>query len=323
MSSEFALDPAPTDGISSVRFGAKSSQFLLVSSWDAHVRLYDIEANRLKHSYKHQFAVLDACFTDPYHAYSGGVDCQVKTYDFMAQRETILGSHADAVRCIMHAPNYNLIITGSWDKTVKFWDTRNNTCVGTYDQPDTVYTMDVCDEMLIVGTANRKIRIWNLNNMGPSETRESSLKFQTRAVRIFPNKQAFVVSSIEGRAAVDYFDPSPEVQAKKYAFKCHRSREADLETIYPVNALAFHPSFNTFATGGSDGFVNIWDPFNKKRLCQFHLYPAGITSLAFDSTGKTLAIGSSYNYERGELHKDVPKDNVYIRRVTEIETKPK
>ena len=25
---------------------------------------------------------------------------------------------------------------------------------------------------------------------------------------------------------------------------------------------------NTFATGGSDGFVNIWDGFNKKRLCQ-------------------------------------------------------
>jgi len=26
--------------------------------------------------------------------------------------------------------------------------------------------------------------------------------------------------------------------------------------------------YNTFATGGSDGFVNIWDGFNKKRLCQ-------------------------------------------------------
>lgn len=29
-------------------------------------------------------------------------------------------------------------------------------------------------------------------------------------------------------------------------------------------------SYNTFATGGSDGFVNIWDGFNKKRLCQVH-----------------------------------------------------
>lgn len=34
--------------------------------------------------------------------------------------------------------------------------------------------------------------------------------------------------------------------------------------IYPVNAISFHSGYNTFATGGSDGFVNIWDGFNKK-----------------------------------------------------------
>ncbi len=73
-----------------------------------------------------------------------------------------------------------------------------------------------------------------------------------------------------GRVAVEYLDPSPEVQKKKYAFKCHRLKEDGIENIYPVNAISFHTGHNTFATGGSDGFVNIWDGFNKKRLCQFH-----------------------------------------------------
>lgn len=45
------------------------------------------------------------------------------------------------------------------------------------------------------------------------------------------------------------FDPSPEVQKKKYAFKCHRVKEGDKETIYPVIAIAFHQGYNTFATG--------------------------------------------------------------------------
>lgn len=116
-----------------------------------------------------------------------------------------------------------------------------------------VYTLDTSDEKLVVGTANRKIRIWNLNNMGLSESRESSLKYQTRCIRCFPNKQGFVLSSIEGRAAVEYFDMNPEVQRKKYAFKCHRNKENDgVEFIYPVNAIAFHNEHNTFATGGSD-----------------------------------------------------------------------
>ena len=36
--SEYQLDQAPTDGISAVKFGPKTSKFLLVSSWDAGVR---------------------------------------------------------------------------------------------------------------------------------------------------------------------------------------------------------------------------------------------------------------------------------------------
>ena len=50
----------------------------------------------------------------------------------------------------------------------------------------------------------------------------------------------YVLSSIEGRVAVEYFDPSPEVQKKKYAFKCHRIKEEGMELIYPVNAISFH-----------------------------------------------------------------------------------
>lgn len=50
----------------------------------------------------------------------------------------------------------------------------------------------------------------------------------------------YVLSSIEGRVAVEYFDPSPEVQKKKYAFKCHRIKEEGMENIYPVNAISFH-----------------------------------------------------------------------------------
>ena len=83
-------------------------------------------------------------------------------------------------------------------------------------------------------------------------------------------KQGYVLSSIEGRVAVEYLDPSPEVQRRKYAFKCHRLKENAVEQIYPVNAISFHRDYNTFATGGSDGLVNIWDGQNKKRLCQFH-----------------------------------------------------
>lgn len=51
--------------------------------------------------------------------------------------------------------------------------------------------------------------------------------------------QGYVLSSIEGRVAVEYFDQNPEVQKKKYAFKCHRIKEQSVENIYPVNAIRY------------------------------------------------------------------------------------
>ena len=48
-----------------------------------------------------------------------------------------------------------------------------------------------------------------------------------RCLSCFPNKQGFVLSSIEGRVAVEYLDPNPDVQKKKYAFKSHRVKDAN------------------------------------------------------------------------------------------------
>jgi len=325
---EYQLNQPPTDGITSVQFGpSASSQFLLVSSWDCFVRLYDVNQNSFRITYKHTGPVLDCCFFDTAHAYSGGLDRVLKVYDFNTQQETIVGHHDNAIRCVHYSPTINVIITGSWDSTIKIWDPRVPTCTGSSVQPDKIYTLDTVGELLVVGTAQRKVPIWDLRNMGQAqEIRESNLKYQTRSIRCFPNKQGYVLSSIEGRVAVEFFDSNPEIQKKKYAFKCHRSKENGIENIYPVNTIAFHKQYGTFATGGSDGFVNIWDGSNKKRLCQFHQYPTGITSLAFSPEGTTLAIGSSYNYEQGsELYAngDLPKNNVFVRRVSDLETKPK
>ena len=51
-------------------------------------------------------------------------------------------------------------------------------------------------------------------------------------------------------------------------------------------------------------------------------YPSSIASLAFSSDGSVLAIASSYMYENDEI-KNVPEDNIYIRNVSDQETKPK
>lgn len=60
--SEIQINNAPTDAISSVKFGPTSNQFLLVSSWDGSVRLYDTVNNIQRQKYVHDAPVLDCAF---------------------------------------------------------------------------------------------------------------------------------------------------------------------------------------------------------------------------------------------------------------------
>ena len=124
-------------------------------------------------------------------------------------------------------------------------------------------------------------------------------------------------------AALDYFDMSPASQARNFAFKCHRSKGADgIDTVYPVNAIAFHKGFGTFATGGCDGFVNVWDGQNRRRISQMPQFPTSVAAIAFNDPGKLVAIASSYTFEEGEKNPP-PLDQIFIRQVSEAEVKPK
>jgi len=302
----------------------------------------------------------------------------------------ILGYHDDAVRSLEKVNETGVVISGSWDKSLGLWDKRSKVpCIGKFTQPEKIYTLDAVNNIVVVGMAARQIYIYDIRNLSETlQKRESSLKFMTRVVKCMPNGEGYASSSIEGRVAVEFFDSSEESQKRKYAFKCHREiidgishvypvnalsfhskfgtfasgggdgnvyiwdgfnkkrlrkftkyptteesqkrkyafkchREIidGISHVYPVNALSFHSKFGTFASGGGDGNVYIWDGFNKKRLRKFTKYPTTISSLSFNSDGNLLAVASSYTFEEGE--KDHPPDTIYIRSISDNEVKPK
>uniref|UniRef100_A0A1I8H9V1 WD_REPEATS_REGION domain-containing protein n=1 Tax=Macrostomum lignano TaxID=282301 RepID=A0A1I8H9V1_9PLAT len=295
LQTEVRLKEPPEDGISAVKFQPNSCQHLLVSSWDGSVRLYDVNKNSLRSTYYHQQPVLDCDFSEAARSFSGGLDCVLLGYDWTAGKDIVVGYHDRPIRCVHFSADTNQLVTGSWDSSVKLWDTRAPAFSSMHQQPDKVYTLDTAGHHLVVGTAGRHVL-------------------------------GYVLSSIEGRVAVEFFDTNPEVQAKKYAFKCHRVKTQDAEEIHPVNAVAFHRQFNTFATGGSDCMVNIWDGFNRKRLMQLHKFPTSISALAFADDGSMLAVAASYMFEQGEesaTGQQRVEDSVFIRYTSDQEVRPK
>jgi len=204
----------------------------------------------------------------------------------------VLGSHEKPIKCIEFSNTTGLVISGSWDCSVALWDPRTSKSAGSVSQAGCkVYSMDIVENRIVVATSGRSVFIYDIRNLGtPEQVRESSLMNQTRCIRSFPDGTGYALSSIEGRVAVEYFDPSPQIQKKKYAFKCHRKIINGSQTLYPVNSMAFHPKYGTFATGGCDALINVWDGRNKKRICQYPPYPTSIAALDFNSNGSFLQL---------------------------------
>ncbi|KAK9237082.1 WD40-repeat-containing domain protein [Lipomyces kononenkoae] len=326
---QYQLHNAPLDIISSVRFNPSEryNSFLLASSWDATLSLYDasVENGKLLTRADGVAPLLDCCWhADGRSAFIGGLEGRVRMVDLESGQCDALGDHGEAVKSVLFHKQSGLVVSGSWDRTVQLHDCRSGDRVNISPQPHKVFSMDMTDNLLVVGMAGRAVHIYDIRHMGePFQRRESSLKYMTRAVKCIPTGEGYASSSIEGRIAVDFFDASHDVQAKKYAFKCHRAAENDVDAVYSVNALAFHPLYGTFVSGGSDSLVCFWDYKARKRLRQYPRYPGPIQALEIDCTGSALAISYGGDVEVGMECDTLKNNGIVIRSLVPGEGKSK
>jgi WD40 repeat protein len=49
-----------------------------------------------------------------------------------------MGYHDNAIRCVHYSPEFNFIITGSWDSSIKLWDVRAPNCLASCSLSDKV-----------------------------------------------------------------------------------------------------------------------------------------------------------------------------------------
>ena len=281
--------PPPSDPVSALAFHPGPSDSprvyqLLIASWDSTVRLRDVSRsaaasgqNSLQTFY-HDAPVLDVCWINDTLAASGGVDRRVRLLDLETGQSRVIGKHDAPVSRIRFNQASGLLISGSWDKTIRIWDPLSDSpsLLRKISISDKVLAMDVTPPFplvshvkmvketprLLIASAGRILSVFRLDTLAeglraaklndtpladdddslqPEYTRESSLKFMIRDIKCMPNGDGFACSSVEGRVAVEFFDNSAEGLGRKYAFKCHRQNVEGIDTVYPVNCLTFHP----------------------------------------------------------------------------------
>jgi mRNA export factor len=143
--------------------------------------------------------------------FSAGADKMAKMLDTQNPNNGAqqVAAHDNVIRCIetFQQGGMNFLVTGSWDKTIKYWNLQQQTPVATVQVSERVYTMDIQQQLLVVGTADRWLEVFNLANPQTVYKKlQSPLKWQTRVVTCFPDATGYAIGSIEGRCAIQYVE---------------------------------------------------------------------------------------------------------------------
>lgn len=322
---ELPAAAAPKDTVSSIKF-ASNSNLMLVGSWDNSVRCYDVQTTANGHAQavvpkamiQHEQPVADVAFKgDGSGSFSASYDGQIKWWPFTASEGQLIGQHDGPVRHIRWIEDKQILVTGSMDKTLRYWDLRQSTAAMTVQLPERVFAMDASSPMVVVALGSshpqldqREVQVFDMNKpqqpfitMSKKQNDQIPLKQQYRSIAIFADKSGFALGSVEGRVAIQYVNA--QQTTNNFAFKCHRDKTRNL--IYSVNSINFHPVHGTFATTGSDGIYHFWDKDSKQRLhmskrCTYGGTPdtpAAITASGFNHNGAMFAYAIGYDWSMG------------------------
>lgn len=281
---------------------------VLVSSWDGTLSIYNIILKNgsyeisLEKTIDAGFPILSCCYSRN-GIYLGGVNGELYFFNLQTQNLTMVKNNRAKSGIIRILPYYDDYITGSWDGYLQIIDHHSQDIkLFKTIENGKILTLDCSTEHLVVCITGNKMKLFKLplNPLNEGILIDSVLKYQTRDIKLIPDRSGYVIGSIDGRVAVEYFD-NPSNQ---FAFRCHRMKLSDVQFVFPVNTLLFKPNTDILFTGGADGCVSCWSLRDRRKIKQYNkldgnsvVKMAGGGSLLFvatsDDSFKTNAIISN------------------------------
>jgi serine/threonine protein kinase len=188
-------------------------------------------------------------------------------------------AHIPGLSLVRYARAGASIVTTGADSTMKIWSAASGEIVRTIDMEDGPATaLAVSGGRALTGHSEGTIALWDL------ETGRKVAAFKSSSVRIwsvaFETGTDRVLSAGHDWTVAMWRITAPA--SPLHVFRGHDSA---------VQALAYSPSGNEFATGGADRLIQLWNTTTLSRIRTYRREQDFITSLRFSPDGRLLAAG--------------------------------
>lgn len=275
---------SPTDTVSDITIHPTYDIFA-TTTWDSSIYFYDFSLNH-KTTTKTTAPLLSGQFYDSSKIVAGGANGTLFVHDLNSNQTNEIKAHEKGIQnCKLYD---NLILTGSWDTKVKFWDLRSDQPAHTLDLNSKIYALDIQGDHVTAALSNNQIVYFSIKDTQSKKILKTKFKYQLRSMRCATDK-VFVGGIEGGIESITYADTSDTL------YKPHRAASL----VYTVNCIDINPINNSLiASGASDGTLVI---YNKPSRFKVHTAKESnaITACKFTKDGNFLLYGIGEDWSKG------------------------
>jgi WD40 repeat protein len=244
----------------------------------------------------------------------------------------VLSGHSDEIRALTFNSSGKRLASGGVDRVVHIWDVQQGRLIAGSDPSlrNQIVLSESAERSWLFSAAASTVQGWDTKTGESIWTTDSNVSARSLAtspsgallalsdsspeVRVLDLKtKSFVRTLTHTKGPILDLVYSPDSSLLATASITDglvwvwKEGEAEAILVIPeaadgctLETIAFHPQKNLIAvggldimgTGGSDGAICFWDLSERDRI---DTIPTGVTSLAFDASGKYLAGGSIQN----------------------------
>jgi WD40 repeat protein len=211
---------------------------------------------------------------------SGGADTMIRLWDVEGKKlVATLKGHAGDVNGLAFAPDGKTLYSGDLYKVVKIWDVAAKKAVKSVEVPGAIYNLTVAPDGKLVYLGSREPFVYVWDPAGAPDAELPKLRSDYEVAGLVVSKNGKFLAHSDGGGGVFFWKTAGGELIKQ-------QKHGSLSTS---GALA--PDDQTFATGGGDGSVKLWNVQTGEPVEKFNCPDLDVRSLVFKLDGKALYVG--------------------------------